>query len=222
MCGIYKIENNLNHHIYIGQSVNILDRWRHHKTRAFNKSDTSYNSSLYKAFRKYGLENFSFQIVEECDRNSLNEREKFWIKYYDAYDNGYNETEGGNSGSFQKISLEILKEIKNDLKNTSLYNYKIGQKYGVSENLVSGINTGYYWYMDNEEYPIRKRERKDLKENSIKNNPSKKISENDLINLLTQEKGNFTKVGRLLGVTDNAIRKWCKSYNLPFHSKDYK
>ena len=45
---------------------------------------------------------------------------------------------------------------------------------------------------------------------------------NDLQIILKENKGNFTKVGQLFNVSDNTIRKWCKSYNLPFHSSDYK
>ena len=58
------------------------------------------------------------------------------------------------------------------------------------------------------------------------NNHSKKISnkptKEELFNILQQVQGNFTKVGRQYNVTDNAVRKWCKSYNLPSHSRDYK
>lgn len=58
--GIYKIQNLINGKIYIGQSKNIEKRWLRHKTTAFNKNDHSYNLPLYRAIRKYGLENFSF------------------------------------------------------------------------------------------------------------------------------------------------------------------
>lgn len=52
----------------------------------------------------------------------------------------------------------------------------------------------------------------------VKDKPTKE----ELYNLLIKEKGNFTKIGKFYSVTDNAVRKWCKKYNLPSHSKDYK
>lgn len=92
ICGIYKIENLINHHKYIGQSVNIHSRWRRHCADAKNENQTS---SLYQAIKKYGIENFSFEILEECPRDLLDEREKYWIKFYNSYFDGYNETLGG-------------------------------------------------------------------------------------------------------------------------------
>lgn len=93
--GIYKIENLINHKIYIGQSVNIYARWRKHKSVAFNKNDKCYDFPLYRAIRKYGIENFSFEIIKETyDRNYW---EIFLIQIYHATDDsfGYNTTLGG-------------------------------------------------------------------------------------------------------------------------------
>ena len=59
ICGIYKIENLINHKVYIGQTIDIKTRWFHHKT-------ATDNFIIHKAFKKYGLDNFSFNILEEC------------------------------------------------------------------------------------------------------------------------------------------------------------
>ena len=64
MVGIYKITNNINGHSYIGLSTNLEDRWKYHLT-PYNQERESYKT-LYKAFKKYGVENFSFEILEEC------------------------------------------------------------------------------------------------------------------------------------------------------------
>ena len=56
------------------------------------------------------------------------------------------------------------------------------------------------------------------KKEQQKNKPSKE----ELQQIIQENKGNFTKVGKLFGITDNAVRKWCKSYDMPYHSKDYK
>lgn len=72
-------------------------------------SSHEYNKTLSKAFRKYGLDNFTFEILEECDIDLLDEREIYYITLYDTYFNGYNETTGGNGGNmnaYQKISKE--------------------------------------------------------------------------------------------------------------------
>ena len=100
MQGIYKITNQINNKCYIGKSNNISRRFRDHKRLAFQSGHKEYNKALYIAFRKYGLDNFTFEIIEELEDYSLSEeREIYWIKYYHSYENGYNETLGGDGGS---------------------------------------------------------------------------------------------------------------------------
>lgn len=100
ICGIYKIENLINGKVYIGQSNDIKSRWNDHKRIAKDKSKHGYNYPLYRAIRKYGIENFKFEIIEECSEEKLNEREIYYIGYYKSYiyfenSNGYNQTLGG-------------------------------------------------------------------------------------------------------------------------------
>lgn len=107
--GIYKIENKINHHLYIGKAKNIQNRWNQHKSQArLNKN----KNHLYNAMREYGIENFDFSIIEiipleEYDEIS-SEREKYWIKIFNAYldSNNYNETEGGEGVSGWVPDLE--------------------------------------------------------------------------------------------------------------------
>lgn len=94
--GIYKITNKINGNAYIGLSVDIENRWKSHKTRYKDATNKEYDKVLYQAFRKYGIENFDFEIIEECDISELQEREKYWIAYYDTYFHGYNVTPGGD------------------------------------------------------------------------------------------------------------------------------
>lgn len=99
MKGIYKITNKLNNNCYIGKSIDIERRFKEHKTHAFYQKEKNreWNKVLYRAIRKYGIENFSFEILEEVeDSSKLDEREMFWINFYDSYNNGYNETPGGD------------------------------------------------------------------------------------------------------------------------------
>lgn len=91
ICGIYKITNKINGHSYIGQSIDIYQRWHSHKYADCKPS------VIHSAIIKYGLENFNFEILEKCPRESLNEREIYWIKFYNTYENGYNLTIGGSA-----------------------------------------------------------------------------------------------------------------------------
>ena len=101
MIGIYKYQNKLNGKVYIGQSIDIERRQYNHKSSAYNEKANDYNSQFHQAIRKYGLENFDFEIIaeltpEEYTRQTLNQLEIFFIRYYDSFKNGYNATEGGD------------------------------------------------------------------------------------------------------------------------------
>lgn len=95
MIGIYKITNQINGKCYIGQSIDIEKRWKQHISDAKN-SNRKKCPYFHKALIKYGIENFKFEILEECLIDKLNEREIYWIKFYNSYENGYNLTPGGN------------------------------------------------------------------------------------------------------------------------------
>lgn len=103
---IYKVTNKINNKIYIGQTTQLLkDRIRGHKNEAFNSS--SKKCPFRQAIVKYGIDNFEIEEIEEVDNKLLNEREIYWIDYYDSYYNGYNATLGGQQGKVYSIN-EIL------------------------------------------------------------------------------------------------------------------
>jgi predicted GIY-YIG superfamily endonuclease len=92
---IYKITNLINQKAYIGKTINsIEERWKEHKKEAIRQR--AENRPLYKALNKYGIENFSVELVEEVDVKNLSEREIYWIGYYHTYTEGYNATLGGD------------------------------------------------------------------------------------------------------------------------------
>lgn len=93
--GIYKYQNKLNGKIYIGQSQDIERRYQQHIYDAKNRPERGCGVDL--AIKKYGIENFDFEVIEECPTSQLDERERYWIAYYDSYHNGYNRTPGGLS-----------------------------------------------------------------------------------------------------------------------------
>ena len=107
-CGIYKITNKINQKCYIGCSKNIEKRWNSHKSESVLEQFPQYNYSIHKAFRKYGLDNFSFEIIEEISENKLFDREKYWITFYNSYNDGYNATIGGDGGSTKEIDKEVF------------------------------------------------------------------------------------------------------------------
>lgn len=99
--GIYKITNTINGKCYIGQSIYLKKRIRRHLTYKCHKD----NLSLYKAFDKYGIDKFMIKILEtidteKCDdiKSELDKLEIFYIKNYDSYNSGYNQTIGGDAG----------------------------------------------------------------------------------------------------------------------------
>lgn len=97
-CGIYKYTNLINGKVYIGQAIDINQRKREHRCNA-----SKAKKGFEKALQKYGEDNFSFEIIEECNKNELDKKEIYWISYYHSYIkdplcNGYNLTPGGKSG----------------------------------------------------------------------------------------------------------------------------
>lgn len=87
-CGIYKITNTLNDKSYVGQSVSIKERWRQHIKRGCGAEAPTRNK-LYSAMLEDGVWNFSFELLEECPREELDEKEDFWQKYFDVITYGY-------------------------------------------------------------------------------------------------------------------------------------
>lgn len=155
-CGIYKIQNKINGKCYIGQSINIYKRWQEHKSNSINKNHEDSYYPLYCAIRKYGIDNFDFSIIEECNQEELNNKEIYWVKYYNSFENGYNQTLGGNTNPLlYKISNEDLLNLIEDLKKENLSNNFIANKYNISEPYLHLINIGKARKLDNIEYPIR-------------------------------------------------------------------
>lgn len=86
--GIYKITNLENGMCYVGQAANIAERWKQHIKRGIG-AETPTRNKLYPAMLAVGVENFTFEIVEECDRTKLNEREDYWQDFFKAKEFGY-------------------------------------------------------------------------------------------------------------------------------------
>lgn len=244
--GIYKIQNLINQKCYIGQSIDIKNRWYEEKRTAFDITAKNYEYPISRAFRKYGLENFSFEILEECSQEKLNEREKYWIRYYDSFFHGYNQTLGGDSTKSKNIPKENIIGIFHDLKTTDLYHKEIAEKWGISVEMVQGINTGRYWFIETENYPLQKMHKGNSRKGAekiiwyckdcgkeiskgaqyckqcwdIRQRTTIRPSRDELKKLIRTTP--FVTIGKKYGVNDNTIRKWCKFENLPFRVTEIK
>lgn len=160
MIGIYKVINLVNSKVYIGQSEHIERRWEKHHTAPFNPNASQYNGPFYRAIRKYGIENFHFEVIEQCSKDKLDERERYWIKHYHTYlgfknCKGYNLTLGGQSSASHYLSYDEVQEIQNTLLTTRISQMDISKKYGVSQMTISDINRGATWVDEELEYPLR-------------------------------------------------------------------
>lgn len=238
MIGIYKITNLINGKSYIGQSIHIKRRWNEHKKQ-------NANSLIGKAIKKYGKKNFVFEVLEEVSKNDcelLDELEAMYIHSFNTITpNGYNimDSSSANHTMFTRFDKNTFIDIVNDIQNTDLSFVEISKKYHLNRRTISRINNGYVHIMADLDYPLRKtkfdkqynycidcgkeidiyctRCRECYYKYSKKEIP---ISKEELYELLC--KNSFVYVGKMFGVSDNAIRKWCDKYNIPKSSSYYK
>lgn len=132
-----------------------------------NKNERDKNTPIHRAMRKYGVDNFKLEIIENCSIEELDEKEKFYISLFKSNDRefGYNLSNGGQKTfglkgerhSQAKLTQEEVNEIKFLLKTTTLNSREIIAKYPKvkSTDLISQINTGRIWYDEKEKYPLR-------------------------------------------------------------------
>lgn len=204
ICGIYKIENKKTHQVYIGQSIDINRRWKNHRTRSQHRGKDFLQTRLYPAM--YGnLENFEFSIVEECEKNELDEREIYWIDYYKStvpmY--GYNISSGGKISEEHRIlHQKELNEIAELLATTDLTQTEIASKFGVGQRTVSSVNTGDYDIDEKYKFPIR--DKKHLT-GKIKESSEKKKKR------LNGQKGAFLGTCTICGCACSTNAKHCLS-----------
>lgn len=103
MAYIYLISNDVNDKVYIGKTLTtVSERYSKHIYDAQNSTD---NSAIHNAMRKYGVEHFTVHQIEECSNDVLSEREIYWIKYYNSYEYGYNLTRGGDGNPLYDYNL---------------------------------------------------------------------------------------------------------------------
>jgi group I intron endonuclease len=244
VCGIYKITNKVNGKVYVGQALDIKHRFNRHRNDAFDPQNRQYNSALYQAIRKYGFENFVFEILEECTPNQLDEREIYYIAKLQAFGtNGYNLTPGGRSAARVVVDDKTVLAIIDRLKTTTDTYDTIAKEYNLKTSTVHHINNGKCCYCETEKYPIRKplgelaryqnhcaicgtvienRHTHCVKcSNKINNAKLRRAERPETLELAKMiiEYG-FVKVGERFSVSDNAIKKWLKNDGVPYKKQE--
>lgn len=168
---IYAYTNKINGHQYIGQTNNLQKRFNGHKSDSYNKNSKAYNYPLHNAIRKYGIENFSFEVLEsELSEEQANEREKFWIQEKQSHvsKGGYNITFGGDGCQKNPLPWEELKDkgkvfsgeeiedIQKRLLNSEKYQ-DIIDLYSprLTRTFLSNLNHGVNYKNPNLVYPLK-------------------------------------------------------------------
>lgn len=147
MAYIYKITNTINGKMYIGKTESTIEKRFQQHCKDSQREKTS-NRPLYRAMRKYGVEFFSIEEIEETDNPE--EREIYWIEFYGTFKNGYNATIGGDGKRY--IDYDLVVATYQELKNAT----KTAEKLGISQDSVINIlNDRNVYIYSSEEIAIR-------------------------------------------------------------------
>ena len=145
--GIYMVINLNNNKKYIGQSVNIRKRfYQNHKYDYKNPKNCCYEDKFDTAIRKHGWNNFIVFVLEECNKDKLDEREIYYIKKYDTFKNGYNSTIGGQNWSPNIHNEEVLKIRQRYINGETIPEiYKDYQEIYSNKQTFKNIILGYIY-----------------------------------------------------------------------------
>lgn len=221
--GIYKIIDKRNNKIYIGRAVDLNNRkWKHFcflYPEKYSKTslEAEWNMPIHQAMIKsHNKNDFTFEVLEECDKELLDQREQYYIAYYNSMiPNGYNKTKGGSTFSHsqgknhyhhiisQKEANQIKKYLQQGLSVKEIQKFIPRATIGI----ISSINNGYSWKDNNIIYPI----------SSL--NGVKKFSNADVIDMRTMRKEGVsvteiakkynTRTCTISAITTGQIRKDC-------------
>lgn len=144
---IYLITNDINSKVYVGQTIQTLNK-RFNGHCCYSKSDRSVNMYIKRAIHKYGRNNFHIHLLEECPIDELNEKEQYWIDFYNSYNEGYNLTLGGQVSNYFSLhrledTIDIEKFKQYIIEFTPLAS-EVAKHFGISKcsvyNLIKRIN----------------------------------------------------------------------------------
>lgn len=195
---IYSFINKLNGHRYIGKTNNVERRKREHKSMAFNPKVIENRDCLwYKKIRQYGWDNFDFEILDIANEDNWKEKEKYWINYYNTFNEaGYNTTPGGDGEGYGGIlSDEEVEGICCLLEDNRIPQTMIAIEYGVSQALISNINCGLRYKDSKRIYPIRKNYKSGLGDYET------------LVQLLKTTVLSFREIAERLNIAESSVKK---------------
>jgi len=200
---IYIIKNNINNKVYIGQAKDTTKRFESH----CKPSSADDGDLISAAILKYGKNNFYYEILEKQIEN-YNERESYWIKYYNSVvPHGYNILSGGNEPSVMCgeihpesiLTTEKIEQLTYDLRNTDLKYTDLAKKYGfISKTSIEEFNYGKTYFRKYIEYPIRK-------ENIIGKLKNEDV--NNIIGLLNTTYLSYEEIGAIYKVEARTISR---------------
>lgn len=201
---IYKFTNKINNKIYIGQTTQTLEQRVNKHLQSLDD-----NTYFHRSLKKYGINNFNIETIEESiPLSELDNREIYWIKYYNSYytsGKGYNLTKGGQWGaSSQLICGSAEEEIKDLIKNSNLTFSQIGNLFGVSLSCISDINRGKTFFENEIQYPIRNTPQRTLLNNELVN---------EIIKLLKTTNLSITDIGLTLNISDYTVGEINRGHN---------
>jgi group I intron endonuclease len=234
ICGVYSVKNIINDKRYIGQSIDVARRMNEHKSRRENNRKYKTNNELYREIEEYGLENFKFEILEECKKEELFEKETYWINYYLSNIDGYNKTSKFSSTLVnKKLTDNDVKLVMENLSSGNFSEIEIANAFNISNKMISDINHGRCWKIEGIKYPIWQFYKKEkvcpvcYKPVKYKTKICREcINKRFYDSLPSREElkrvircGNFVLAGKHFGISDNGLRKWCRKLDLPTKSK---
>lgn len=213
--------------VYVGQTVNLQNRDKRH--RDIDPQDSTlkeYNYPLSRGIRKYGNEAYELIILENnIPKELLNDKEKYYIKLYDTYYHGYNQSLGGSNPVMVKYNEDVIDKVIDLLKNTNLSFQEIADQQDLSLTHIYNINIGARRKRENIEYPIRKSNEKGCKglafsqdeckeiHEYILNNPTEKIT-----NIAKKYNCSYTTIQCIIKGKTKAYR--LEGYNYPLRTKE--
>jgi len=240
--GIYKITNPKGK-VYIGQSINIEKRWKYYSSQYHNKSDKQ--NKLFNSFKKYGVNNHTFEILEECNINQLNEREIYWGNHFNCIDPdvGLNLRELGKQGIWteeakQKLSQIHIGKHKHTEESKAKISAKLkGTKYTDEQrkkcsensgmkgkpNYVGGSKKG--WLRTQESKNRISKSKQGKTQPNISKSLQKPIEQYDLEGNFIKEWTSAKVAGETLNISNNGIGLCCrgklkKSYGFVWKYKE--
>lgn len=156
---IYKIWNDENEKVYIGETLaSIEQRWQGHLYSA-----RAGENHLYRAMRKYGIDKFHIEVIEEVSNDRLYEREKYWIKYYDSVQNGYNIRLGGEGNQ----SCDLPQTVVEQLWQQGLGISEIAEQLNTTRTIIRNRIYNSEFYSEQEAQQRGKQRRLSKKEKAI-------------------------------------------------------